>query len=87
MGDYSFLVKGLGHEDWLRSCSHGAGRQVRRQDTRRMKQPLIDPSGNASPCVKSADRRAPSAYKPVGRCGRRREGGADPCECAVEAFG
>jgi tRNA-splicing ligase RtcB len=32
MGDYSFLVKGLGHEDWL-SCSHGAGRQVRRQDT------------------------------------------------------
>jgi tRNA-splicing ligase RtcB len=53
MGDYSFLVKGLGHEDWLRSCSHGAGRQVRRQDTRRMKHRCSSPSGNASPCVKS----------------------------------
>jgi len=67
MGDYSFLVKGLGHEDWLRSCSHGAGRQVRRQDTRRMKQPLVE---SVWQCITLREERlieeAPSAYKPVG---------------------
>ncbi|MFN3735160.1 RtcB family protein [Comamonas testosteroni] len=67
MGDYSFLVKGLGHEDWLRSCSHGAGRQVRRQDTRRMKQPLLE---SVWQCITLREERlieeAPSAYKPVG---------------------
>nr|WP_240154203.1 RtcB family protein [Comamonas sp. Tr-654] len=67
MGDYSFLVKGLGHEDWLQSCSHGAGRQVRRQDTRRMKQPLIESMWQ---CITLREERlieeAPSAYKPVG---------------------
>ena len=67
MGDYSFLVKGLGHEDWLRSCSHGAGRQVRRQETRRMKQPLVE---SVWQCITLREERlieeAPSAYKPVG---------------------
>ncbi len=67
MGDHSYLVKGLGHEDWLRSCSHGAGRQVRRQDTRRMKQPLVD---TVWQCITLREERlieeAPSAYKPVG---------------------
>lgn len=67
MGDYSFLVKGLGHEDWLQSCSHGAGRQVRRQDTRRMKQPLIESMWQ---CITLREERlieeAPGAYKPVG---------------------
>lgn len=37
MGDASFLVTGLGHPDWLWSCSHGAGRSVRRQAVRRMR--------------------------------------------------
>lgn len=67
MGDYSFLVKGLGNEDWLQSCSHGAGRQVRRQDTRRMKQPLVE---SVWQCITLREERlieeAPSAYKPVG---------------------
>lgn len=31
MGDASFLVEGLGNPEWLWSCSHGAGRSVRRQ--------------------------------------------------------
>ena len=57
----------LGHEDWLRSCSHGAGRQVRRQDTRRMKQPLVE---SVWQCITLREERlieeAPSAYKPVG---------------------
>ena len=34
MGDYSYLVAGQGHPDWLWSCSHGAGRSVRRQAMR-----------------------------------------------------
>ena len=68
MGDHSFLVTGLGNADWLQSCSHGAGRSVRRQDTRRMKQPA---PGEASwHCVTLREERrieeAPSAYKPVG---------------------
>ena len=68
MGDHSFLVTGLGNADWLHSCSHGAGRSVRRQDTRRMKQPA---PGEASwHCVRLREERrieeAPSAYKPVG---------------------
>lgn len=67
MGDYSFLAKGLGNEDWLKSCSHGAGRQVRRQDMRRVKQPLVDSMWQ---CVTLREERlieeAPSAYKPVG---------------------
>ena len=38
MGDFSFVASGLGNADWLWSCSHGAGRSVRRQAVRRMKQ-------------------------------------------------
>ncbi|PHM57381.1 RNA-splicing ligase RtcB [Xenorhabdus hominickii] len=34
MGDYSYLVMGKGNSDWLWSCSHGAGRSVRRQEMR-----------------------------------------------------
>lgn len=67
MGDYSFLVKGLGNADWINSCSHGAGRQIRRQETRRMKQELIESTWQ---CVTLREERlieeAPSAYKPVG---------------------
>ncbi|MBF5007340.1 RtcB family protein [Diaphorobacter caeni] len=67
MGDHSYLVKGLGNEDWISSCSHGAGRQVRRQDTRRMKRELVD---SVWQCITLREERlieeAPSAYKPVG---------------------
>lgn len=73
MGDYSFLVKGLGHEDWLQSCSHGAGRQVRRQDTRRMKQPLIESMWQ---CITLREERlieeAQVPTNPWDRCCRRR---------------
>ncbi len=34
MGDFSFIVSGLGNPDWLWSCSHGAGRALRRQAAR-----------------------------------------------------
>lgn len=37
MGDSSYLATGLGNSDWLWSCSHGAGRKVRRIKTHREK--------------------------------------------------
>jgi tRNA-splicing ligase RtcB len=67
MGDASYLARGLGHPDWLWSCSHGAGRSVRRQQTRRMAGP---PSDGSWHCVTLRDERrveeAPAAYKPIG---------------------
>lgn len=39
MGDSSYVVRGLGHLDWLWSCSHGAGRRQRRQAKRAMAPP------------------------------------------------
>ncbi len=55
MGTSSYLVAGLGNPDWLASCSHGAGRAVRRQSMR---------------CITLREERrieeAPSAYKPIG---------------------
>ncbi|KAF1003011.1 MAG: RNA-splicing ligase RtcB [Pseudomonas sp.] len=68
MGDHSFLARGLGHPDWLWSCSHGAGRSIRRQAIRALKAP----SQSHLPwhCVTLREERrieeAPSAYKPVG---------------------
>lgn len=68
MGDYSYLVNGLGNPDWLWSSSHGAGRSVRRQAMRAQK-----PSMNAERdwhCVTLREERlveeAPSAYKSIG---------------------
>lgn len=70
MGDASFLVEGLGNPDWLSSCSHGAGRSVRRQAMRAKKLPVIDPSNQRWRCVTLKEERlveeAPSAYKPIG---------------------
>lgn len=67
MGDYSYVAKGLGNPDWLWSCSHGAGRRVRRQDVRRMK---VEESDGSWRCVTLREERrieeAPSAYKPIG---------------------
>jgi tRNA-splicing ligase RtcB len=68
MGDYSYLVSGLGHPDWLWSCSHGAGRRMRRQAIR-----AIKPSTEAHlnwHCVTLREERrieeAPGAYKNIG---------------------
>lgn len=67
MGDASYLVEGLGNPDWLWSCSHGAGRRVRRQDVRRLRHDNADASWQ---CVTLREERkveeAPQAYKPIG---------------------
>lgn len=68
MGDYSYLAKGLGNPSWLWSCSHGAGRSMRRQAVR-----AIRPADNATVpwhCVTLREERrieeAPGAYKKIG---------------------
>ncbi|WP_426575863.1 RtcB family protein [Xenorhabdus stockiae] len=69
MGDYSYLVIGKGHSDWLWSCSHGAGRSVRRQEMR--SKVLKPPENHGLPwqCITLKNERlreeAPSAYKPI----------------------
>jgi tRNA-splicing ligase RtcB len=68
MGDSSYVVRGLGNPDWLWSCSHGAGRRVRRQEVRGMK---AAPQGQTEwQCVTLREERlieeAPQAYKPIG---------------------
>ncbi|OCG62530.1 hypothetical protein A9G37_10505 [Gilliamella sp. GillExp13] len=37
MGDHSYVAVGKGNEEWLWSCSHGAGRAERRQNMRNKK--------------------------------------------------
>jgi tRNA-splicing ligase RtcB (3'-phosphate/5'-hydroxy nucleic acid ligase) len=68
MGDASFLATGLGHADWLWSCSHGAGRAVRRQQVRALKPAPAAETGWH--CVTLREERrveeAPHAYKPIG---------------------
>jgi tRNA-splicing ligase RtcB len=69
MGDASFLVTGMGHADWLHSCSHGAGRRMRRQEVRALR---AQAPGGTQPwqCVTLREERrieeAPQAYKPIG---------------------
>lgn len=67
MGDASYLARGLGNPEWLWSCSHGAGRGVRRQELRRM---AGAPSDGSWECVTLREERrieeAPAAYKPIG---------------------
>ena len=66
MGDYSFVAEGKGHPDWLWSCSHGAGRSLRRQAARERAE-----SESRLPwrCISSSPDRqreeAPAAYKDV----------------------
>lgn len=68
MGDYSYVVSGLGNAEWLNSCSHGAGRRMRRQAVRALR-PTAD---DALPwhCVTLREERrveeAPAAYKRIG---------------------
>ncbi len=69
MGDASYLVTGLGHPDWLWSCSHGAGRAVRRQQTRAMKPSALNDTATWQCVTLREERRieeAPHAYKPIG---------------------
>ncbi len=69
MGDYSYVATGLGNPDWLWSCSHGAGRSMRRQAMR-----AVRPSSHADDlpwhCVTLREERrveeAPMAYKKIG---------------------
>jgi tRNA-splicing ligase RtcB (3'-phosphate/5'-hydroxy nucleic acid ligase) len=68
MGDSSHVARGLGHADWLWSCSHGAGRRIRRQEVRGLK---VAPAQGADwQCVTLREERlieeAPHAYKPIG---------------------
>jgi tRNA-splicing ligase RtcB (3'-phosphate/5'-hydroxy nucleic acid ligase) len=68
MGDASYLVTGLGHADWLASCSHGAGRRMRRQEVRALK--VVPGQEQSWQCVTLREERrveeAPQAYKPIG---------------------
>jgi tRNA-splicing ligase RtcB len=70
MGDASYVVMGQGHPGWLWSCSHGAGRRVRRQALRRA--PASSPAPDAGDwhCVTLREERlieeGPQAYKPIG---------------------
>ena len=68
MGDASYLATGLGNADWLWSCSHGAGRSMRRQQMRALK--TLDEGQQAWQCVTRREERrveeAPHAYKPIG---------------------
>jgi tRNA-splicing ligase RtcB len=66
MGDASYLVEGMGNDDWLHSCSHGAGRSMRRQSMRQMQHD----SRLSFECITASETRTleehPSAYKPIG---------------------
>ena len=71
MGDTSYVARGLGNADWLWSCSHGAGRAIRRQESRAMKpQGAAVAQARTWQCVTLRQERlieeAPQAYKPIG---------------------
>lgn len=70
MGDASYLVTGLGSMDWLQSCSHGAGRSMRRQAMRALRPESTKAGGQDWQCVTLREERrieeAPQAYKPIG---------------------
>ncbi|MET3495541.1 RtcB family protein [Variovorax boronicumulans] len=70
MGDHSYLATGLGHEEWLWSCSHGAGRRMRRQEVRALRGAANRDEGASWQCVTLREERwieeAPQAYKPIG---------------------
>lgn len=67
MGDHSYVALGLGHPQWLSSCSHGAGRRMRRQVARALPQQAANGDWH---CVTLREERlieeAPHAYKPIG---------------------
>jgi hypothetical protein len=58
---------GLGHADWLWSCSHGAGRRLRRQEMRARgpSSTSSKPTGNASRCARNfGSKRRPRHARP-----------------------
>ncbi len=66
MGDFTYVVEGMGNDQWLQSCSHGAGRSVQRQQ---MRAKHLNETGHWN-CLTLNDTRKieehPSAYKPIG---------------------
>lgn len=70
MGDYSYVATGLGNPDWLWSCSHGAGRSIRRQAMRAVRPSAVDKDELQWHCVTLREERrveeAPRAYKKIG---------------------
>lgn len=70
MGDYSYVVSGMGNPDWLWSCSHGAGRTIRRQQMRAKRPDTTLQEHLPWHCVTLNEARkleeAPGAYKPIG---------------------
>lgn len=66
MGTASYLAHGRGSPEWLYSCSHGAGRVMRRQEARR----AATREGTTWECVTLREERrieeAPEAYKDIG---------------------
>lgn len=68
MGDHSYVARGLGNAQWLWSCSHGAGRRMRRQELR--SRAIANTGGATWECVTLREERlieeAPQAYKPIG---------------------
>lgn len=73
MGDASFVAAGLGNPEWLWSCSHGAGRRLRRQTLRRGTGAAVAGDGATRgdwQCITLREERlieeAPAAYKPIG---------------------
>ena len=68
MGDHSYVARGFGNVDWLSSCSHGAGRRLRRQEMRARPAPA-EPQASWECVTLREERRieeAPQAYKPIG---------------------
>lgn len=67
MGDYSYLVAGLGNDDWFASCSHGAGRAIKRQKLHH--QTKHEEANLPWECISLKSSRiveeAPHAYKPI----------------------
>lgn len=67
MGTASYLAHGMGSPDWLYSCSHGAGRTLRRQAARRL---TTSREEGTWECVTVREERrieeAPEAYKDIG---------------------
>lgn len=70
MGTASYLAAGLGNDAWLKSCSHGAGRSVCRQEMRALKPTALTEGLQSWQCVTLKEERlveeAPGAYKPIG---------------------
>ena len=86
MGDFSFVASGLGNADWLWSCSHGAGRSVRRQAVRRMKQ---ESASGTWQCVTLREERRIEERRRADRprAGSAGAGGTDPIRRAAAAVG